>query len=142
MSILAAIPVIGQVLEGVLGIVDKAVLDKDKANEIKSQVQLALMQMDYSSFDKEIEARARIITAEAQGSWIQRSWRPILMLTIIAIVANNYLIFPYMDLLGYKATMLALPDRLWGLMEIGVGGYIVGRSGEKIVTKWKNTTQE
>ena len=28
--------------------------------------------------------------------------------------------------------VLDLPDKLWALMEIGVGGYILGRTAEKI----------
>ena len=82
---------------------------------------------------KLMEAQAGIIKAEAQGhSWIQRNWRPVLMLTIVAIVANNYLLFPYMQAFGIKAVQLDLPDHLWNLMKIGVGGYILGRSGEGI----------
>ncbi len=30
-----------------------------------------------------------------------------------------------------KLMVLDLPDRLWQLMEIGVGGYILGRMAEK-----------
>jgi hypothetical protein len=30
---------------------------------------------------------------------------------------------------------IELPDELWNLLMIGVGGYIVGRSGEKIAAK-------
>jgi hypothetical protein len=33
--------------------------------------------------------------------------------------------------------VLALPDRLWDLMTLGVGGYVVGRTGEKITQRWK-----
>ena len=32
---------------------------------------------------------------------------------------------------------IPLPDELWNLLMIGVGGYIVGRSGEKIAEKVK-----
>jgi len=28
--------------------------------------------------------------------------------------------------------MLTLPDHLWALLKIGVGGYIVGRSAEQV----------
>jgi hypothetical protein len=35
------------------------------------------------------------------------------------------------------AVILELPQDLYDLMKIGVGGYIVGRSGEKIVKEWK-----
>ena len=82
--------------------------------------------------------RHNIIIAETQSqSWLARNWRPILMLTIVTIVANNYVIFPYVSLFTTKVTMLVLPDHLWSLLKIGVGGYIVGRSGETIVKTLK-----
>jgi len=82
--------------------------------------------------------RHNIIIAETQSqSWLARNWRPILMLTIVTIVANNYVIFPYVSLFTAKVTMLVLPDHLWSLLKIGVGGYIVGRSGETIVKTLK-----
>jgi hypothetical protein len=28
--------------------------------------------------------------------------------------------------------MIPLPDELWTLLTVGVGGYVVGRSGEKV----------
>jgi len=88
--------------------------------------------LDYEA--KIIENKASIILAEAQGeSYLQKNWRPILMLVIVAIVANNYLLYPYLSLFFDAAPILDLPDKLWSLMQIGVGGYIVGRSGEKIV---------
>ena len=82
--------------------------------------------------------RASIIIAETQSqSWLARNWRPILMLTIITIVANNYIIFPYASLFTDKVVMLTLPDHLWSLLKIGVGGYIVGRSTEQVVKTLK-----
>jgi predicted MFS family arabinose efflux permease len=54
------------------------------------------------------------------------------MLTIIIIVANNYIVYPYLSIFTDKVRVLDLPDKLWALMEIGVGGYILGRTAEKI----------
>ena len=106
--------------------------------EQKSQVLVQLSQLEAQAEKAEIayrEAQAKVIIAEAQGpSWLQRNWRPILMLTIVFIVANNYVIAPYISLFGYKSLALELPETMWDLMNIGVGGYIVGRSGEKIAT--------
>ena len=106
--------------------------------EQKSQVLVQLSQLEAQAEKVEIayrEAQAKVIIAEAQGpSWLQRNWRPILMLTIVFIVANNYVIAPYISLFGYKSLALELPETMWNLMNIGVGGYIVGRSGEKIAT--------
>lgn len=139
MGVFAAIPVIGAILDKGLGIIDKCVEDKDLKTQLKAQFESQLLQLDFSIISKQIEAQAQIIAAETQGrSWLQRNWRPILMLVVVAIVANNYLLFPYLRLLfpGY-VHMLDLPERLWDLMTLGVGGYIAGRSVEKGIEAWK-----
>ena len=60
------------------------------------------------------------------------------MLVIIAIVANNYLVAPYLaPWFPDHIKVLDLPEKLWSLMEIGVGGYIVGRTVEKGIERWK-----
>lgn len=94
----------------------------------------AELEIRYAELDKAInEARSNVIMAEAQGeSWLQRNWRPLLMLVIIVIVANNYILYPYLSIFTNKIKVLDLPDRLWQLMEIGVGGYILGRTFEKV----------
>lgn len=94
----------------------------------------AELELRYAELDKAItEARSNVIMAEAQGqSWLQRNWRPLLMLVIIVIVANNYILYPYLSIFTNKIKVLDLPDRLWQLMEIGVGGYILGRTIEKV----------
>ncbi len=99
--------------------------DKAKAKaEIQAGMQAAMLQ------DQEI--RASIVRLEAQGSWLQRNWRPMLMVSIMAIVVNNYIFFPYLSAFTDKVKMLELPDGLWALLNVGVGGYVVGRSAEKI----------
>jgi hypothetical protein len=129
--ITALIPAIGALIGKV---VDRAIPDRDKAEELKAQMTLALIQEG----NAELQGAVSIIQAEAQGeSWMQRNWRPILMLTIVAIVANNYLVAPYLAAMGLEAPTLELPERLWDLMTLGVGGYIGGRSIEKAVSAWK-----
>ena len=80
------------------------------------------------------ELKAQVLNTEMQGNWLQRSWRPILMLSLVLIVVNNYLLFPYFP---DTLTMLDLPDKLWNLLTIGVGGYVAGRSVEKAVKIYK-----
>ena len=87
---------------------------------------------------KEISTAANIILAEAKSeSWLARSWRPLLMMVAIVIIANNYLLVPYANALFDFGIMLELPDALWTLLTIGVGGYTLGRSGEKVAEKLK-----
>ena len=78
------------------------------------------------------KSAASIINTEAGSKHtITAIWRPVLMLTITAIVGVNYLIVPLLVQFGIGAAPIPLPDQLWNLLQIGVGGYVVGRSVEK-----------
>ena len=60
----------------------------------------------------------RVLSAEAGGNWLQRSWRPVLMLAFAAII----LVGAFVEL-----PILADSSRFWDLLEIGIGGYIIGK---------------
>lgn len=134
----ALLPVIGPLL----GDVVKRVLpeDKDKRAEIEREINMALI-----TNSAQIEqAAASVILAEAKSEHrITATWRPILMLTITAIVGWNYLLAPLVELAvrllaGDQIPLtIPLPDELWNLLMIGVGGYVVGRSAEKVADKVK-----
>ena len=112
---------------------------EDPISKEKAAIKLAVINAQGKLQNELVGYQKDIIIAEATGeSWLQRNWRPILMLSIVAIVVNNYLLYPYLKLFFEAAPILDLPDKLWSLMQIGVGGYIVGRSGEKIVKDLKN----
>jgi len=120
---------IGPLLTGLLGVVDKAVEDKDQAALIKSR----MSEMALSGSLKELESAANIIVAEAQGdSWLQRNWRPLLMVMFGTIVANNYIVVPI-----FNTPAADIPPDMWDLLKLGVGGYVVGRSAEKGLKNWK-----
>ncbi len=130
---LSAIPIIGKVFGQIVGVIDKVVEDKDQAAKLKHDLEMQLLEKDFSFVEKEIESRASIIAAEAQGaSWLQRNWRPLLMLTFTYIIAHNYIVSPMLSL-----PRLELPPDGWELLKLGVGGYIIGRSAEKGIAAWK-----
>ena len=80
--------------------------------------------MDYEK--QMVIAKSSAITAEANGqSWLQRNWRPITMLTFLGLVVC--------DSFGLLAFRLA--DQAWTLLQIGMGGYVIGRSCEKVLPK-------
>ncbi len=116
-------------IQPVADLVDELHTSDEERLKIKSglfnmQAQLAAQAMDYEA--RLVEAKTRVITAEAQGaSWLQRNWRPITMLTFLVLVVA--------DTFGLTAFRLA--NEAWTLLQIGLGGYVIGRSAEKIVPK-------
>ena len=70
------------------------------------------------------QARAVTVQEEVRGNWLQRSWRPLVMLTFASVI-----------LIGTFTSLPILDEtsRFWDLLEIGLSGYVVGRSGEKIM---------
>ena len=106
--------------------------------EEKAEANLKLLSMQQQGGLKELEASMNVIVAEAQSeSWVTRSWRPIIMLMFGVIIANNYLLYPYLRLFWPDAPVLDLPPDLWALMKIGLGGYVVGRSTVQGVKAWR-----
>lgn len=68
---------------------------------------------------------------------LQTSWRPILMLSITAILVNNYILVPYLSAVGVPVAMIEIPEKMWNLLTICLGTLIAGRSAEKGISKWK-----
>ena len=107
--------------------IDKTIDNKAEAEKIKQSIQQQLL----SGQLKELEAQASIITAEAKGGWLQRNWRPLLMLTFAGLVVAHWF--------GFTAPNIpeSVQNSLLNIVLVGVGGYIAGRSGEKIMDKYK-----
>tara|TARA_Y100000310_G_scaffold314511_1_gene363952 strand:- start:953 stop:1357 length:405 start_codon:yes stop_codon:yes gene_type:complete len=128
-SIIGAVA--GPLVKGLFGIIDQAVEDKDLAAKIKAEIAARQQEL----IQTELRGAIEIILAEARGGWLQRNWRPMLMVAVMAIIVNNYILFPYLSLWTDKVVVLELPGGLWALLTTGVGGYVVGRSGEKIAER-------
>ena len=81
---------------------------------------------------QELKGAVDIIVAEAKGdSWLQRSWRPISMLFMLGLVGAHWL--------GFTAPNISdeVILKLLNIVQVGLGGYVLGRSGEKIAKEWK-----
>lgn len=125
---------IGPIAKLIAKTVDKAVPDKDLKEKLKHQINAQLL----TSGTEEMKAASKIILAEAQsGSWLTSSWRPALMWICIIVIFNNFILMPFINIIFGTSLILEIPDPMWNLLTIGVGGYIAGRSGEKIAQKWK-----
>ena len=63
-----------------------------------------------------VEQQSAVVSRETEGNWLQRSWRPVVMLAFAAVVLAGM----FVDLPGLEDA-----SRLWDLLEIGLGGYIL-----------------
>jgi len=99
---------------------------QQKAIMLDTQVKLLEYALNYEQ--EQLTQKAAIITAEAQSeSWVTRSWRPITMLTFVACVVGYW--FGLTPELPPESV-----DSMFLLVQIGVGGYVAGRSAEKAVS--------
>ena len=116
------LPLLGTVL-------DKILPDTNAREEAKEN----LAKMAMTQEGEELKGQFDVIAAEAKSEhWIVAAWRPITMLTFVVIIANNYILAPYIALFFDTDVTLTLPPDLWDLLKIGLGGYVVGRSTEKV----------
>ncbi|MDH4228940.1 MAG: hypothetical protein OEW11_04225 [Nitrospirota bacterium] len=82
-----------------------------------------LLEMQSILFARLLESeRLRAALPPATSGWMRHSWRPVSMLTFLILVVC--------DTFGWLPTRLS--DSAWTLLQISMGGYVVGRSVEKV----------
>jgi len=112
----ALAPILGKVV---------ANLFPDPAERAKAEAEALRQLLEYQG---EIEqAAAKIIQTEAASThWLAANWRPLTMITFTALIVARWM--------GWVAPNLSEAEylKLWSIIEFGLGGYVVGRSVEKI----------
>ncbi len=117
----------GSVVTDLLGGLDKLFTSKEEKIKAQNVIKEILVK-------KQIELQqlqTEIIVTEAKGNWLQRSWRPILMLAFGFIVI-------YVKFLGpvFELPIPPLENEFWDLLKLGIGGYVIGRTGEKMMKSY------
>lgn len=117
----ALIPVLAPILGNV---VKNLFPDPEQQAKAQQEVMVQLMQ-----HQQQIEtAASSIIQSEAASQhWLAANWRPICMLTFLGLIVARWF--------GWAAPNLAEAEyiKLWSIVELGLGGYVIGRSVEKIM---------
>jgi hypothetical protein len=121
---------ISNLFEPAVKLVDELHTSDEERLQLQSQIKAVeneLLAKVIAYENQLLQSKTDIITAESTGqSWIQRNWRPITMLTFLVLVV--------MDSFGWLPNPLA--DEAWTLLQIGLGGYVAGRSAEKITHQY------
>lgn len=109
---------------GIIGkALDKLAVDANTAAQIKAAV-LEQAMAQGAALDM---AAADIVKTEAASSgWLTRSWRPLVMLVFTGLIVARWF--------GWSAAGLSEAEalELWAIVKIGLGGYVIGRSAEKV----------
>ena len=117
----ALIPIIAPILGKVAGS-----LFPDPEAKAKAESEMMQQLIEHQA---EIEAAAgQIIQTEAASKhWLAANWRPVTMLTFVGLIVARWF--------GFAAPELSEAEylKLWSIVELGLGGYVVGRSVEKIM---------
>ena len=108
------------VVSAVGEMIDRLTLPKREKRQLETDLLKVFMEWE----KRVMEARADLLREETCGNWLQRSWRPLVMLVFAMII----LVGTFTNL-----PILSESSRFWDLLEIGLGGYVIGRSGEKFL---------
>tara|TARA_R110001632_G_C11350460_1_gene418355 strand:- start:2469 stop:2864 length:396 start_codon:yes stop_codon:yes gene_type:complete len=113
---------IGGVIDNLFTSEEEKINAKNEVFKVLKEKQLELQQL-----------QTEIIVAEANGNLLQRSWRPILMLAFGFIVIYVKFIAPLFGL-----PIPVLENEFWNLLQLGIGGYVIGRTGEKMMKSFSS----
>ena len=116
----ALIPALAPIVGQIVGSLFPDPTEKAKA-EAEAMRQLLAHQSEIES------AAAKIIQTEAASThWLAANWRPLTMLVFVGLIVARWF--------GWAAPGLQEAEylKLWSIVEFGLGGYVVGRSVEKV----------
>jgi len=132
---------VDKVVDSVGNTIDKIFTSDDErlnAKNLLEQVRNELKTTLIKAMSEVIQAKKDVIITEMGGSSLQRNWRPMLMLLFGFIIANEYIISPYIQVLfDVVLPVKPITEDMWAVLKLGIGGYISGRSIEKAVQLWK-----
>lgn len=117
---------IDKILEGIKGVFTAGGEAADNlitSDEERGQIKIKLDEIQMKILELFHRLSIKVVLAELGGdSWLQRNWRPLTMLTFVVLIAG--------DMFGLLVK--DLPEYAYDVIKLGLGGYVVGRSVEKI----------
>lgn len=122
--IAALLPLLSQIGSRVAASLFPDPADKLRAQELEQRLTSEILN-NAAALEK---AAADIVRTEAASShWLAANWRPLTMVTFVSLIVARWM--------GWSAPGMSEDEvlRLWDVIELGLGGYVIGRSAEKIL---------
>ncbi len=125
------------IIKPITKVIDDVHTSDEERLELKNKLSTAILKANLDAeriMTDRIKEQASVIRAEINSdSYAARNWRPHLMYLFGIIIANNYIIAPYVGATMGATVYLPIPSEMWTLLTIGIGGYIAGRTIDKKV---------
>jgi hypothetical protein len=116
----------GDAVKEVSNVLDNVITSDEERLKAKSE----LTRIITEKLSELAQAQRDVLLQELQGNKLQRNWRPVVMLMFAFIVVYAKFIAPAFGLPNTE-----LEPYFWNLLEIGIGGYVIGRTLEKVTGK-------
>lgn len=122
--------------DSILSIINKFIPDPDKARSLAVDMEREV--------SKQMELQSEVIKREIDQGGITAKWRPYTMMLFVGMVVAHFIMY---DVVPFIRTTFELnfwvpedpgfTEGLLPLIKLGLGGYIGGRTVEKVAHIWK-----
>ncbi len=127
-----------KIIDSISGAIEKVGNALDKNLTSKHEVLEILKDLKNHA----LEAEKQIILEEMKGTKLQRNWRPFMMYVFTYIIFHSLLIAPILESLwGIPKADIPM-DKIWDILQISISGYVIGRTGEKVLPKVSDTAKK
>jgi hypothetical protein len=127
---MAFLEIVQAIFKPISDVIDHLTVSGDQKAALQQAALNAQVQAAQSAASYEqalLDSQTKLIAAEATGnSWLQRNWRPISALFLLGLVGAYWF--------GFSSPHLTQQtvDDCFSLVKICLGGYVAGRSIEKV----------
>lgn len=136
--------VIGPAME----LLKRFIPDKKEQADAEIKLREILLDADRARYQSEaekakseaskVESASSVIRSETESdSWMAKNWRPFLMFFFMGLIAWGAVINPLLrailNAFGVDLVVYQTPPQIWDIIWVCVGGYVIGRSGEKMI---------
>lgn len=123
------------ILPAAVSAIDKVTTSSEERGRLKLELIQQQMRLAERLIDAQVrvtEAQAKIIATEAGGGGLKASWRPISALAFVGLIIYKIAVEPFCIAYIDGFPTIQLPGWIGATLATMFGGYVVGRSAEKV----------
>lgn len=105
--------------------------EKDRLRNVLKDTEAKVISQAMDLQSQVLKAQQTVLMAEVSGTGLKAVWRPIVMLVFMALIVWHSVGT------GLGFPVPAINPMMWTLIHMAMGGYVVGRSGEKAIDLWR-----